>query len=125
MRMQELKLSPEAAGWLGTILYKFLPAGVGAFLMVAVHLPQTKRELFARVFVALAGSLLFTDVLFDFLHSLSWFSFLDDSKKSHVAAVAGLIGACGWFVLGGVSMWLKKFRADPVAAVEEAKKVGP
>lgn len=120
--MQELQQYPESAGWLAAILYKLLPAALGAAIMVAVQLPESKREWFLRIFVALAASAVFCDFVFSFLHSFSLFSFLDEGKKGHVAAVAGLIGASAWFVMGGAAMWLKKFRADPVAAVGEAKK---
>lgn len=124
MKMQDLS-NTETAGWIAALLYKLLPAGIGAGIMIAVQLPETKREWFLRIFVALACSALLCDFVFDMLHSFSLFAFLDDSKKSHVSAVAGLVGALSWFVMGGVGMWLKKFRADPVAAVEEAKRVGP
>jgi high-affinity Fe2+/Pb2+ permease len=122
MKMQDLQPSTETAGWLAPILYKLLPAGIGAAVMVAVQLPETKREWFNRIFVALACSLLFTDLVFDGLHSLAWLSFLNEGKKSHVAAVAGLVGASAWFVMGGFAMWLRKFRGDPAGAIEDAKK---
>lgn len=115
---------PATAGAAG-ILAKLLPAGIGAALMVAVDPPADKRELFARLFVAFAFSYLFGDVAFDFAKSFALFAFLDASKRMHNVAVDGFMGAVGWSVLGGVSMWLKKFRANPVQAVEEAKKVLP
>jgi hypothetical protein len=121
MKMQDLTPTTEAAGWVSAILYKLLPAAAGAGIMIAVQLPETKREWFLRIFVALASSALLCDFAFDLLHSFALFSFLNEAKKSHVAAVAGLIGASAWFVMGGAGMWLKKFRADPVAAVKEAK----
>jgi arginine exporter protein ArgO len=125
MKMQELQQSPEAAGWLAVLVYKLLPAAAGAAIMVAVQLPETRREWFSRIFVALACSLLFTDLVFDGLHTLSWFSFLNESKKSHVAAVAGLIGSSAWFIMGGAAMWLKKFRDNPQGTLQDsaAKKV--
>lgn len=125
MKMQELQQSPETASWLAVVLYKLLPASVGAAIMVAVQLPETKREWFLRIFVALASSAIFCDFVFDLLHSFGTFSFLNEAKKSHVAAVAGMIGATAWFVIGGTGMWLKKVRTDPIAAIEDAKKVIP
>lgn len=115
----------EAAGWLAILITKLLPAGMGALLMVAVRPPVNRRELFARVFVALATSVLFTDFAFDFLHSFSWFAFLNEGKKSHVAAVAGFLGSVGWFIVGGVGVWLDRFRSNPIGAVDEAKKAIP
>lgn len=118
-------MADPTAGAAGAILAKLLPAGIGAALMVAVDPPKDKRELFVRLFVAFAFSYLFGDVLFDFLRSLDTFAFLSPAKRSHTTAVDGLAGAIGWSVLGAGSMWLKKFRADPVAAVEDAKRVAP
>jgi hypothetical protein len=123
MKMSDPTQSPEAASWIAAILYKLLPAAVGAAIMVAVSLPQTKAEWFKRIFVALACSLIFCDFTFDLLKSFALFAFLDHGKKAHVSAVAGLIGASAWFVMGGAAMWLKRFRADPMAAVRGARKV--
>lgn len=91
--------------------------------MVAVDPPENKRELFARLFVAFAASYLLGDFVFDLMQSFSLFSFLDHARRAHNVAVDGIVGAMGWFVLGGASMMLKKFRVDPVGAVEDAKKV--
>ena len=121
MRMQEAN-SPEAAGWIAAILYKFLPAGLGAAIMVAVDPPQSRKELFWRLFVAFACSYLFGDVVFDFLHSFHLFAFLDAHKRAHTVAVDSLMGATGWFIFGGLTVWLKKLKADPVATISEAKK---
>jgi hypothetical protein len=112
---------PASSTAAGAILVKLLPAGVGAALMVAVDPPESKRELFARLFVAFTCSILFGEVVFDLLHSLAWFAFLDAHRRAHLAAVDALCGALGWFVLGGLSTWLKRFRADPVQAVKDAK----
>lgn len=120
--MQDQLSIPEA-GWVAAILYKLLPAAAGAAIMVAVQLPESKREWFLRIFVALATSALFCDFAFDMLHSFGLFSFLQEGKKSHVAAVAGLIGATAWFLLGGAAMYLKRFRADPTGAIADARKV--
>lgn len=116
-------MSDPASAVAGGLLAKLLPAGIGAALMVAVDPPDSKTELFARVFVAFAASYLFGDAMFDFLQSFSLFSFMDHAKRAHSVAVDGIVGAMGWFVLGGASMMLKKFRNDPVKTVEDAKKV--
>lgn len=115
----------ETASWLALLLAKFLPASLGALLMIAVRPPPTRRELFTRVFVALTVSFLFTDFAFDFLHSFSWFAFLNEAKKSHVAAVAGFLGSVGWFIVGGVGVWLDRFRGNPVGAVDDVKRLAP
>jgi predicted membrane channel-forming protein YqfA (hemolysin III family) len=113
---------PDAAGWLATVLSKLLPAGVGAAIMIAVDMPATKRELFMRVFVAMACSIVLGEAFFDYLDSTTWFSFLDPGKHMHHAAVNAVLGGAGWFVIGGAAMALKRFRADPVAAVKELKQ---
>lgn len=112
---------PTSSAGAGLLLVKLLPAGVGAALMVAVDPPKNKRELFARLFAAFASSYLFGDTIFDLLHSLSLFSFLDHGVRAHAVAVDGVVGALGWFVLGGVSMMAKRFRTDPVATAKELK----
>lgn len=113
---------PASSGVIGALLAKLLPAGLGAALMVAVDPPDSKRELFARLFVAFACSLLFGEVMLDLLHSFAWLSFLDEHKRTHTAAIDALCGALGWFVLGGLSTWLKRFRADPTGAVQAARE---
>lgn len=106
------------------LLAKLLPAGLGAAIMILVDPPQNKRELFARLFVGLGLSFLLTRITMDFLHgNFSIFTVLDPRNVEHVCAVGGLWGAAGWFVVGGAAMWLKKFRADPMAAIEDAKRV--
>lgn len=112
---------PTNPDWLAPVLTKMLPACLGAAIMVAVDLPATKRELFARVFVALVCSLLFTEFTFDFLHGFGWFAFLNESNKMHVAGIAGFLGAVGWFVIGGMAMWLRRFKVAPIDAVKDAK----
>lgn len=119
--MQDLH-NPDAAGWLAAVLYKFAPGALGAFVMVMVDVPKTRRDLFIRLFVAFVASVLLGDVVFDGLHSLSWFSFLDIRKPSHVAAVNFLTGGFGWFIIGGGVMFAKRFRDNPAQAIGEAKK---
>jgi hypothetical protein len=115
-------LSPEAAGWLAAAFYKLLPAGLGAALMIAVEPPKTRRELFWRLVAAFICSAMLGEFVMDALKSLSWFAFLDPSKRSHQAAVDFIVGGSGWFLLGGAAMWLRKFRRQPLAAVQETKQ---
>lgn len=114
---------PTSSAVAGGLLAKLLPAGIGAAIMVCVDPPQCKRELFARVFVALACAYLFGDTVLDLLHSFSLFAFLDAGKRAHQVAIDGLTGGLGWSFMGGVSMWMRKFRANPIEAIDEAKKV--
>lgn len=109
----------------GGLLAKLLPAGVGALLIAIVDPPQNKREMFLRVLVAFVSSYLFSRFAFDWLHQFPTFAVLDWEKDEHRVAVEGLVGASGWFVLGAAAMLLKKLRADPVATIEEVKKVIP
>lgn len=108
MRMQEM-----SDGALATLLAKFLPAGIGAAIMCAFDTPRTKKELFWRVFVAFAASYLFGDVVFDWLDSMPWFSFLDPDSRKHHTAVDGLIGAFGFLVMNIIASLLKRYRDDP------------
>jgi hypothetical protein len=123
MKMHELQQTPDTASWLAAVLYKFLPGALGACVMVMVDVPQTRRDLFIRLFVAFVASVLLGGVVFDGLHSFSWFAFLDAHKQSHVAAVNFLTGGFGWFVIGGGVMLGKRWRDDPIRVVEDAKKV--
>jgi hypothetical protein len=99
------------SGALGALLYKFLPASLGAAIMVAVDPPATKRELFARAFVAFAASYLFGDIAFEI--AMGYFTWLNPFKPAHLNAVAGVVGAAGWFVAGASNQWLKKYRIKP------------
>lgn len=112
---------PAVSAGAGMLLAKLLPAGVGAALMVAVDTPKTKKDWFVRLFVAFTCSYAFYGFAFDLLHSLSWFSFLDRANEDHQFAVRALLGASGWFLLGGGLQMLQKFRADPVATVKEVQ----
>lgn len=109
----------------GGMVAKLLPAGIGAVLIAIVDPPQNKKEMFLRVLVAFVSSYLFSHIALDFAHQFSLFSFLDWSKDEHRVAVESLVGASGWFVLGAAAMLLKRFRADPIAAVQDVKKVVP
>ncbi|HEY0824084.1 MAG TPA: hypothetical protein VGD76_09885 [Ramlibacter sp.] len=121
MKMHDLQF-PE---WLAAVLYKFLPAGLGAAIMIAVEPPKTRKELFWRLVAAFICSAIFGEVVMDALKSFSWFTFLDPAKRSHQAAVDFVVGGGGWFLLGGAGVMLRRFKGDPAAAVEEAKKVLP
>jgi hypothetical protein len=99
---------PASSGIAGTILYKLLPASLGAAIMIAVDPPSTKREMFARAFVAFAFSYLFGDVAFELAQQK--LAFLDAGKPAHLNAVAGVVGAAGWFVAGAAAARLKKFK---------------
>ena len=109
--------APEAAGLL-VLLAKLLPAGIGAALIIAVDTPKTLRELFARVFVAFACSYLFGEVIFDYLDSTAMFGFLDWTKRGHHTAVDGLVGAFGWFIVGGLTGIARRFKNRPFKVAE-------
>lgn len=116
-------IDTETGGVVSVLMAKVLPPALGAAIMVAVDMPETKRELFWRFFVAFAASYLFGDVAFDLLHSFSWFAFLDHAKRAHNTAVDGLVGAVGYFFASGLVMMLKNFRKDPLGTIRDAKKV--
>src|SRR5688572_23622186 len=101
-------MNETSSGIVGTVLYKFLPASLGAAIMIAVDPPATKREMFARAFVAFAASYLFGDIAFEV--AMGYFEWLNPFKPAHLNAVAGVVGAAGWFVAGAANQWLKKFR---------------
>lgn len=115
--------SPEAATWCAAILYKLLPGGLGAAVMVCVDPPQNKRELFARLLVAFAVSYFLGDIVFDVLRSYSWLSALNPSKRAHTVGVDFIVGGAGWFVVGAAAMFLKRLKADPAKTIEDAKRV--
>ncbi len=119
MKMFDQSNHAADAGGLAVLLAKFFPAAVGAALMIAVDPPKTKRQLFARAFVAFCASYLFGDIFFDFLHSTSLFSFLNDAKRSHHTAVDGFVGAVGWFVAGGFAVLLKRWRTKPLKTMDD------
>lgn len=111
----------EAAGGLAALLAKLAPPGIGAAIMILVDPPESKREVFARAFVAFACSYLFGDTLFDFLQTTGTFHFLDAAKRAHHVAVDGGIGALGWAFTGGIAMLMRKWKADPLAVIRDAK----
>lgn len=125
MKMQDFTHSPETAGWLAAVLYKFLPAGLGAAIMIAVEPPKTRGELFWRLVAAFICSAMLGEVVMDALASFALFDWLDPAKRSHQAGVDFVVGGSGWFLLGGAGVMLRRWRGDPVAAAEDAKKLAP
>lgn len=125
MRMSDPTQSPEAASWIAAAAYKFLPAALGAAIMIVIEPPKTRGELFWRLVAAFICSAIFGELTMDFLKSVQWFAFLDPAKRSHQAAVDFIVGGSGWFLLGGGGVLLRRFKADPAAAAEEAKKALP
>jgi hypothetical protein len=123
MKMHELQQSPDTASWLAAVIYKFLPGALGAFVAVLVDMPESKRDLFIRLLVAFIASVFLGDVIFDWLRTFHLFSFLDPAKRSHTSAIDFLSGSFGWFAIGGAVMYAKRWRADPIQAIEDAKKV--
>lgn len=121
--MTQHYVDPGTGGAIAVLLAKFVPPAIGAAIMVAVDIPKTKRELFIRLLVAFASSYLLGEVVFDFLDSFSLFSFLDHAKRAHNTAIDGIVGGLGYSGASGLAMWLKRFRAAPVEAIQEAKKV--
>jgi hypothetical protein len=121
MRMNDPTQSPEAASWIVAVLYKFLPAALGAALMIVIEPPKTRKELFWRLVAAFICSAMFGELAMDWLHSVSWFAFLDPFKRSHQAAIDFIVGGSGWFILGGGGVMLRRFKGDPVTTVKDAK----
>jgi hypothetical protein len=101
---------------------KLMPAALGALLMILVDMPKTKREYFIRFAAAFIVSIMFGRVLFDFLDSFAWLSFLDRSVDEHRDAVSGLAGALGYFFLGGLVQLANRFRIDPLKTISEVKE---
>lgn len=114
--MQDHLQSPEAAGWLAAILYKFLPGALGALVMVLVDPPKTKRDVFARALVAFICSMMVGEPLMDYLRSFEAFAWLDPLKGSHIAAVYFAPGVLGWFVIGGAVQLAARWRDNPSLA---------
>lgn len=120
--LQGAVMADPTGGAAAGLLAKLLPAGIGAALMIAVDTPSTKREWFVRIFVAFVCSWAFYGFTFDLLKSLSWLSFMDRKDEDHQFAVRALLGAGGWFVLGGGAQLLRRWKSDPLKAIEDGKK---
>lgn len=119
------QINPEAAGWLAALLYKFLPASLGAALMIVIEPPKTRKELFWRLVAAFVCSAIFGEFAMDLLKSFSLFVFLDPLKRSHQAAIDFIVGGSGWFLLGGGGVLLRRFKGDPLPVIEDIKKAAP
>lgn len=97
----------------GLAFSKFLPPVLGAAIMVAVDMPKTRGEMFARFFVAFAFSHLFGDFALATLQQ--WLP--------HISArvVDGSLGALGYFVAGGVSVLAKRFKRQPLKTARQIR----
>jgi hypothetical protein len=111
---------PASSGVAGALLLKLAPAGVGAFIMVAVG-PKTigRREIFLRALVALGLSYLFGDAAVAYVGSLGleWFRPAD-----HGIGVLGLVGCSGWGLMGGANAVAQKFRRDPFGTAKKVRE---
>lgn len=105
---------PASSAAAGIALSKLAPAGLGAAIMVAVDMPKTRGELFARFFVAFACSHLFGD--FALVLAQEW--------VPHISArvVDGSMGALGYFVAGGVSTLAKRFKRKPLETARAIRR---
>lgn len=90
--------------------------------MILVDMPKTRGELFLRLVVSFIASVMMGEAIFDYLQTFDALSFLNPSKRQHVAAVDFFVGGLGWFVLGGVAQVARKWRGDPLSAIGDAKK---
>jgi len=120
MKMNE-HLSPESASWIAALVYKLLPASLGALVMVIFDVPKDRKELFYRLLVAGIFSLMLGDVVFDWLDSMTWFSFLDPFNRKHHVAVDFIVGGLGWSIMAAAALYTKKFSKDPVGTIKEIK----
>lgn len=105
---------PASGAVAGIALAKLLPAGLGAALMVAVDMPKTRGELFARFFVAFACSHLFGDVTLAILQQ--WVPHLTGR------AVDGGLGALGYFLAGGIAVLAKRFKRQPLVTADKIRR---
>lgn len=78
--------------------------------MVAVDMPKTRSELFARFFVAFACSHLFGDMALAIIQQ--WVPHVN------ARAVDGTLGALGYFIAGGVAVLAKRFKRKPLDTAE-------
>lgn len=114
MKGHDLMSEPASSAAAGIALSKLLPAGLGAALMVAVDMPKTRGELFARFFVAFACSHLFGDVALAILQQ--WLPMVT------ARAVDGSLGALGYFLAGGVSVLAKRFKRQPLQTASKIRR---
>ncbi len=105
---------PTTSAAAGLALFKLLPAGLGAAIMVAVDMPKTRGELFARFFVAFSCSHLFGDMVLALLQH--WV------PAASARAVDGALGALGYFLAGGVSVLAKRFKRQPLVTAGKIRR---
>lgn len=105
---------PASGAAAGFALTKLAPAGLGAAIMVAVDMPKTRSEFFARFFVAFAVCHLFGDFALAMLQQ--W--------VPHISArvVDGSLGALGYFLAGGVSVLAKRFKRKPLETARAIRR---
>lgn len=128
MKMSDIQQSPaETAGWVSVVLsqlaawwpslqtffWKFMPAPLGAVVMVVFDPPKTRRELFVRLTVAYFTGNMLSGFTFDFLDSFALFSFLDAANRRHVGAVEFFTAGCGWTVLSMWATYQRRLREKP------------
>jgi hypothetical protein len=137
MRMNELQQSPEATSWLASVManlaawwptietffWKFMPAPLGALLMIVFDMPETRRQAFTRFSVSFLVSIIVGPVLFDFLHSFSLFSFLDRHNERHMGFVMFIAAGFGWTFLALLATYNRKARENPGAVIDNVKNV--
>jgi hypothetical protein len=98
----------------GLAFSKLAPAGLGAAIMVAVDMPKTRGEFFARFFVAFACSHLFGDFALSLLQG--WVPAIS------ARVVDGSLGALGYFLAGGVSVLAKRFKRKPLETARAIRR---
>ncbi|HEY1129149.1 MAG TPA: hypothetical protein VGF12_07080 [Roseateles sp.] len=106
---------PASGAVAGIALSKLLPAGLGASIMIAVDMPKTRGELFARFFVAFAFSHLFGDVALGVIQQ--WI------PHATGRAVDGALGALGYFLAGGVAVLAKRFKKQPLVTADKVRRL--
>lgn len=104
-------------------LGKLVPAAAGATLMILVKPPKTNRERFTRYATAFLMSHYMGMWLFDLLSTFSSFAFLDRNNELHIDAIKFMVGATGYFLIGGIVVALDKFRKSPFKIISDVKGV--
>lgn len=105
---------PTSSAAAGLALFKLAPAGLGAAIMVAVDMPRTRGEFFARFFVAFACCYLFGDFALALLQQ--WVPHLS------ARVVDSTLGALGYFLAGGISVLAKRFKRQPLETAGKIRK---
>lgn len=119
MKGHTLMSEPASSAAAGIAISKLLPAGIGAAIMIAVDMPKTRGELFARVFVAFAFSHLFGDAAMALLSS-----YAPTLAGAHGVgrALDGILGGLGFFVAGGVAVLAKRFKRQPLKTAGQIRR---